>query len=316
MPNTSRVWFITGTSSGLGKATVEAILAAGERVVATARKPEVLDYLKDKFPSTQLLVLPLDVTNETQIKLAFETAIKQFGRLDIVVNNAGYAVFGEIEAIPEEDARRQFEVQFWGPVHVIKEASTDLALAVKIFREVNPRGEGGRVFNVSSVGGYMANPTLAYYSSGKFALEAFTESFLKEMDPKWNIKGTIIEPGGFDSEWKGTSAGHIPPHPAYTEDTNPCHMFHKIHESNGPVLGSAARMGQTLYKLADEPTLPLRIQFGSEALFLVKTQAQKTISEAEKWGHVSRSTDKEDMDGEEYVKGLMASGNFNRLKDQ
>ncbi|KAK0237927.1 NAD(P)-binding protein [Armillaria nabsnona] len=308
MPNSSRVWLITGTSSGLGKAIVEAILAAGERVVATARKIEVLDYLKDKYLSTQLLVLPLDVTNEIQIKSAFERTIKQFGRLDVVVNNAGYAVFGEIEGIPEEDARKQFEVQFWGPVRIMKEA-------VKIFREGNPEGDGGRVFNVSSVGGYMANPTLAYYSSSKFALEAFTESFLKEMDPKWNIKGAIIEPGGFDSEWKGTSAHHIPPHLAYTDDTNPCHMFRKIHESDRPVLGSAARMGRALYKLADEPELPLRIQFGSESLFLVKTQAQKTISDGEEWGHVSCSTDREDMNGEEYVKGLIASGNFNRLKD-
>lgn len=127
MPNSSRVWLITGTSSGLGKSTVEAILAAGERVVATARKPEVLNHLKDKFPSTQLLVLPLDVTNETQIKSAFERTIKQFGRLDVVVNNAGYAVFGEIEAIPEEDARKEFEVQFWGPVRIMKEVRHDLS---------------------------------------------------------------------------------------------------------------------------------------------------------------------------------------------
>ncbi|KAK0203589.1 hypothetical protein DFS33DRAFT_1261247 [Desarmillaria ectypa] len=239
MPNTSRVWFITGTSSGLGKATVEAVLAAEERVVATARKPEVLDYLKDKFLSTKLLVLPLDVTNETQIKSAFERTIKQFDRMDVVVNNAGYVVFGEIEGIPDEDARKQFEVQFWGTVHIMKEA-------VKNFRKVNPKGKGGRIFNVNSIGGYMANPTLAYYSSSKFGnAGSFTESFLKEM----NIKGTIIEPGGFDSEWKGTSAYHIPPHPAYTDDTNTC------------------------------------------------------------------STDREEMNGEDYVKGLIASGNFNRLKD-
>lgn len=119
--NPSRVWFVTGTSSGLGKALVEVILRSGERVVATCRNPTVLSYLQDKYPASQLLVQKLDVTDSAQIKSAFAASVEHFGRVDVVVNNAGYAVFGEIEGIPEEDAKRQFDVQFWGPVNVTKE---------------------------------------------------------------------------------------------------------------------------------------------------------------------------------------------------
>jgi hypothetical protein len=147
-------------------------------------------------------------------------------------------------------------------------------------------------------------------------LEGFTESFLKEMSPEWNIKGCIIEPGGFDSEWRGSGMEIIPPHQAYTSPTNPCFNFRKIHESHDmSFLGSAVNMAKALYKLADEPTLPLRVQFGSEALFLVRTQALKTAKEADEWAHVAHSTNREGMDGEEYVKMLLSGGNFDRNKE-
>lgn len=105
----------------MGKALVETVLAAGERAVATLRKPEALADLAQKYPSSQLLVLPLDVTNEAQITEAFEATKKHFGRLDVVVNNAGYGLSGEFEAIPEDRARLQIEVLFWGPVHITKQ---------------------------------------------------------------------------------------------------------------------------------------------------------------------------------------------------
>lgn len=109
---------VTGTSSGLGKCFTEAILATGERVVATLRKPEVLAYLKEKYTPEQLLILPLDVVNDDQINAAFAATKKHFGRLDVVVNNAGYGLFGESEAIPIAEARQQVEVLFWGPAKV------------------------------------------------------------------------------------------------------------------------------------------------------------------------------------------------------
>ncbi|KAI0933380.1 hypothetical protein AcV5_005539 [Taiwanofungus camphoratus] len=117
-----RVWFVAGSSQGLGKALVEVLLAADERVVATLRKPEALGSLSKKHPASQVLVLPLDVTNEAQISEAFEMTRERFGRLDVVVNNAGYCVEGEIEAVPEEVARKEMDVLFWGLVHITKQA--------------------------------------------------------------------------------------------------------------------------------------------------------------------------------------------------
>ncbi|OBZ75167.1 hypothetical protein A0H81_04957 [Grifola frondosa] len=117
----SRVWFVTGSSSGLGKALVEEILAANERVVVTLRKPEALSSLSEKYPASQLLVLPLDVTNQAQITDAFEKTKKHFGRLDIVVNNAGYGIQSEVEGTSEAAARALLEVLFWGPFHIMKQ---------------------------------------------------------------------------------------------------------------------------------------------------------------------------------------------------
>lgn len=132
MSSNTRVWLITGTSGGLGQALLEHILEQGERVVATSRKPESLKALADKYTSSQLLVQPLDVTVPAQISAVFEAIKKHFGRLDVVVNSAGYAILGEIEGTPDADARMEFEVQFWGPVNITKEVCT-LAFETELF---------------------------------------------------------------------------------------------------------------------------------------------------------------------------------------
>jgi NAD(P)-dependent dehydrogenase (short-subunit alcohol dehydrogenase family) len=120
---------VTGSSAGLGKALVEAVLAANERVVATLRNPSALSGLQPKYPASQLLILPLDVSSSSQITDAFQATRKHFGRLDVVVNNAGYGLFGEIEATSDEEARKQIEVLFWGPVNITKQvcSSADFA---------------------------------------------------------------------------------------------------------------------------------------------------------------------------------------------
>ncbi|KAJ8086846.1 hypothetical protein PM082_005671 [Marasmius tenuissimus] len=312
----SRVWFITGTSTGLGKSLLELVLKSGERVVATSRDPSSHASLATTYSKDQLLLQKVDLTKAEHIKRAFDEAVKTFGRVDIVVNNAGYGLFGEIEGISEEEARRNFDVQFWGPVNVSKEAA-------RVFREVNPPGTGGRIFNVSSVGGYRANPTLSYYSASKFALEGFTQSFLQEMSPSWNIKGCIIEPGGFQSEWRAGNAQFAPQHPAYTDPSNACAMFRAMHDQI-PYLGDVNKMAQAVITLADASTgkdgpakdLPLRVPLGTESLFLVKEQAKNTIREGDEWAWVSHSTNMDGMDGQQYVKDvLLASGNFKDAED-
>ncbi|PCH38204.1 NAD(P)-binding protein [Wolfiporia cocos MD-104 SS10] len=283
----SRVWFITGTSQGLGRALLEEILKSNERAVATLRKPEALASLADKYPPSQLLILPLDVTKQEQIVEAFAATERHFGRLDVVVNNAGYGLEGEIEATSEEDARKQFEVLFWGPVHIMKEA-------IRLFRDVNPPGHGGRILNISSCGGYAANPTLAYYNAGKFALEGLTEAFTKEMLPEWNIKGIIIQPGGFRTEWYRSSLVKVPVHPKYDTPTSPSNVHRKMCEQ--PFIGDAAKAAKALMQVASMPEPPLRVQLGTESLLIVRAKARQTIRDGEKYEALSHSTNCDEVD--------------------
>jgi len=296
-----RVWFVTGASGGLGKALVEAVLESGECVVATARRISVLDDLKERYPPSRLLIQELDVSVNDQIDRAFENLIDHFGRLDVVVNNAGYAVFGEVEGIPEEDARKEFDVQFWGPVYISK-------LTAKTVREVNKSGQGAIIFNVSSAGGYNGNPGLAFYSSSKFALEGFTESFSKEMLPEWNIRACILEPGGFETEWRNASI-RFDEHPAYAG--NPAN-FRSLRSSIA-MLGDPAKGAKAIVKLSHEPKLPMRVPLGSDSLAIVKTKAQIVIQDAEKFEEISRMSDKDGIDGIAYgdmiVKKLIDTSN-------
>ncbi|KAF9813651.1 hypothetical protein IEO21_05483 [Rhodonia placenta] len=283
----TRVWFITGSSQGLGRALLEEVLASGERAVATLRTPAVLAPLAQKYPAAQLLVVPLDVADTAQISAAFGAARAHFGRLDVVVNNAGYGLEGEIEAVPEEDARRQMEVLFWGPVHVTKEA-------IAFFRDVNPPGHGGRVLNVSSCGGYAANPTLAYYSAGKFAMEGFTEAFTKEMLPEWNIKGVIVEPGGFRTAWNAASMVRVPAHPQYAAPTSPSSVHRKM--AAQPYIGDPAKAARAMMQIAGLPDPPLRIQMGTESLMLVRGRALRTIRDGEQYEELAHSTNCDGVD--------------------
>ncbi|KZT11169.1 NAD(P)-binding protein [Laetiporus sulphureus 93-53] len=287
--NPDRVWFITGTSKGLGRALLEEVLASGEKAVATLRRPEDLASLSGKYPPSQFLVLRLDVTNQHEIKEAFSQSKKQFGRLDVVVNNAGYALEGEIETVPEEEARKQMEVAFWGPVHVTKEA-------IPFLRDINPPGHGGRILNVSSICGYSSNPTLSYYCAAKFALEAFTESFIKEMLPEWNIKGVIIEPGGFRTEWNSSSMMRLPVHPKYDTPESPTVQFRKMTAQT--LIGDPAKAAKAIMQIADLSDPPLRIQLGTECLLVVMKKALKTIKDGEKYAELAHSTNADGVDKE------------------
>ncbi|TFY76994.1 hypothetical protein EWM64_g7019 [Hericium alpestre] len=273
----SQVWFITGASSGLGKSLLEALLAEGSRAVATVRKPDALSDLQAKYKPEQLLVVTLDVMNPSQIEEAFRRTKEHFQRLDVVVNNAGYGLMGEIEMTPEDLARQQIEVLFWGPVH-----------AIPFFREVNPKGHGGRILNISSAGGYSANATLAFYSAGKFALEGFTQAFTREMPPEWNIKGIIIEPGGFQTGWRDANLVHAPAHPAYGPDS-PGAKFRNMAFTTS-YIGDIHKAAQAMIRIAREPDPPLRLQLGTDSFGIVAHRANATLKEQERWAELSHST--------------------------
>jgi NAD(P)-dependent dehydrogenase (short-subunit alcohol dehydrogenase family) len=153
--NTNAVWLVTGCSSGLGKSFAKYIHGSGHNIVATARNVDSLHYLPD---GPKVLKLGLDVTSTGSINAAINETVRRFGRLDVVINNAGYNVSTEFEGFPEAEARKQMETMFWGPVHMTRES-------IRVFREINAPGQGGTIVQVTSIGGYLAYPGSAFYHS-------------------------------------------------------------------------------------------------------------------------------------------------------
>ncbi len=180
----NKAWFITGTSSGFGRILAEEVLAKGDRVVATARKPEVLRDLVEKYPDTARAI-KLDVTNLEDAKNAVREAVKEFGRIDVLVNNAGYALVGAIEETTDEQIRHQFDTNVFGVLNVTREV-------LPVLREQ----KSGHIVNISSVVGFTAMPSLGVYSASKFALEGLSEALAGEVAPH-GIKTTLVEPGPF-----------------------------------------------------------------------------------------------------------------------
>ncbi|GJE96132.1 NAD(P)-binding protein [Phanerochaete sordida] len=198
---------VTGSSSGFGLALCKLLLSKGDKVVATLRKPADLAGLSAQYDSNALLALELDVTHPEEITHTFATAKAHFGRVDVVFNNAGCAVVGEIEAVPEHDARALMDVDFWG-------AAAVSTAAVRFFREENPPGVGGLLLNVSSMFGHNAFACIGHYSAAKFALEGLTEALAQELDPEWNTKVCLVVPGLFRTEVRAKAAT-VPVPPAY-----------------------------------------------------------------------------------------------------
>ena len=238
---------VTGTSGGIGLATVKAVLEAGHRAAATTRKSTPaapLAALLATYGPSRLLVVQhdpssADATSGDEIVNRVDA---HFGRLDVVVNNAGYGLNGVVESIDEAQARMQLEVNFWDPARISR-------AAVRYFREHNTPangGSGGRIIQVSSSGGFSPSPTLAHYSASKFgecitcypfdtqniliiraALNAFSEALHKELDPAWNIKLIVVQPGGVRTDWAGASMNRVPLPPAYADPNGIPAQFRK-----------------------------------------------------------------------------------------
>ncbi|KAJ3488423.1 hypothetical protein NLI96_g2855 [Meripilus lineatus] len=257
-----QVWFVTGASSGFGRAMVEHVLEKGDIAIATLRKPEVLDDLKAKYPASKLLVVSLDVTKPSDITSAFNRVQEVFGRIDVVFNNAGYAMIGEVEGTPEETARTLFEVVFWGADRISREA-------VRFFREVNKPGVGGRLLNNSSMVGVHASPGLGYYSAAKYALEAISQSLADELDPVWNIKISLIEPGTFTTPAINNLV-KVPPHPAYTNPDLKVNMLRTFVDGASGVGADPNKAVARFYDLAHLAQPPLRFTIGKDAIVVVR----------------------------------------------
>lgn len=193
-----KVWFITGASRGFGRVWAEAALQRGDKVAATARKKDTLEELESQYKDS-VLVLELDVTNRKECFDIVKQAKDHFGNLDIVINNAGYGQFGMIEELSEEEARQQIETNLFGALWVTQ-------AALPIMREQ----EHGHILQVSSIGGIVAFPNIGMYHASKWALEGLSDALSQEVRD-FDIYITLIEPGGFDTDWSGSSAKHAQP---------------------------------------------------------------------------------------------------------
>ncbi|MEE1798082.1 SDR family oxidoreductase [Streptomyces sp. JV176] len=267
----SKVWFITGASRGFGRHFAEAALGRGDRVAATARDVATLAGLVDKYGDA-VLPLTLDVTNAGDVVAVVEAAKDRFGRLDVVVNNAGYGLFGMIEEITEQQLRDQLETNLFGAFRV-----TQAVLPI-----LRAQG-GGHIVQISTIGGIGAFPSLGGYHASKWALEGFSESLAQEVAAQ-GIKVTLVEPGGFATDWAGTSAVHAEPNPVY--DGMRQTMAARRGESTP---GDPAAAGPALLQVVDAENPPLRVLFGSQPVELVKYLYAQRLQTWAEWDEVAHA---------------------------
>ncbi|MET7277337.1 oxidoreductase [Kribbella sp. NPDC005582] len=273
----SKVWLITGSSRGLGRALAEAVLAAGDRVVATARTPEQLADLATKY-GDQVRAVALDVTDPEAARGAVRTAVDEFGGLDVVANNAGYANSAAIEETPDDDFRAQVETNLFGVVNVTK-------AALPVFREQ----KSGHFLQFSSIGGRVGGtPGMGAYQTAKFAVEGFSEVLNNEVKP-FGVKVTIIEPGAFRTDWGGSSMTIAPTHPDYDETVGAMNRFRV--EVDGKQAGDPAKAAQAILQVVAADNPPIRLLLGTDALTRAKQGAEERAAETDAWAHLSTSTD-------------------------
>ncbi|WP_149259874.1 oxidoreductase [Actinomadura sp. K4S16] len=273
----ARTWLITGASRGLGRHLTEAVLAAGDQVVATARRPEQLDDVVARF-GERVRAVALDVTDPAAAVGAVKEATGAFGRLDVVVNNAGYANSAPIEEMAEEDFRAQVETNLFGVVNVTR-------AALPVLREQR----SGVFVQVSSIGGRVGGtPGMGAYQTAKFAVEGFSEVLANEAAP-FGVKVVIVEPGAFRTDWQGSSMRLHPVGPDYEETVGAINRYRQANDGTQP--GDPARAAQAVIDVvgADDP--PRRLLLGSDALVSARRSAEARAAETEQWAGVSSSTD-------------------------
>lgn len=272
----SKVWLITGSSRGLGRAFTEATLDAGEKVAATARNINDLVDLQKRF-GNQVLPLALDVTNEAQAEEAVRNTIETFGRLDVLVNNAGYGNVAPIEDTSLEEFRAQIETNLFGVIILTK-------AALPYFREKR----SGHFIQVTSIAGRLGPIGRAPYAAAKWGVEGFSETLAKEVAP-FDVKVTIVEPGGFRTDFAGTSTTLREGRPEYDATVGATARFQR--EYNGRQPGDPAKAAAALLRIAYEANPPLRVLLGSDAYEAAEKNDAAKMKLAADWKDLSVSTD-------------------------
>lgn len=266
-----KVWLITGTSRGFGREWTSAALERGDKVAATARDTATLDDLATKYGDA-LLPIRLDVTDRDADFAAVKQAYDHFGRLDVVVNNAGYGHFGFVEELSEQEARDQIETNVFGALWITQ-------AALPYLREQR----SGHIIQVSSIGGITAFAQLGAYHASKWALEGFSQALAREV-ASFGVHVTLIEPAGYDTDWSGASASHSDPLPAYDEVRATAESERR---SRWSAPGNPHASAAAILKIVDAEQPPLRVFFGSSPLKTAKADYENRLRTWEQWQPIS-----------------------------
>lgn len=274
--NTQKVWFITGSSTGFGRVLAETVLEEGNCVIATARKPEQLNDLITQYPETAKAIR-LDVTNPQEVSEAVNSALDAFGRIDVLVNNAGYGAVGALEEFSDEAIRRQFETNLLGALNVMRAVLPSMR-----------QQRSGHILNISSVGGFVSFPGSGIYCSTKFALEGLSEALAQEVKPL-GIKVTIIEPGAFRTDFGGRSL--ITPEQSIDDYASTSGaMIQWIRENDGKQPGDPKKAAKAMIQVVESDNPPLRLALGADAVNAISEKLESVKAELEAWKQVAIDT--------------------------
>jgi len=272
----SQVWLITGCSRGLGRALAEAVLAEGHQLVATARNPTQLADLVERY-GDQVRAVALDVTDARAASNAIQAAVDAFGRLDVLVNNAGYGDVASIEDTSLADFRAQIETNLFGVISVTK-------AAIPLMREQR----SGHIIQIASIGGRVGPPGGGAYAAAKWGVEGFSEVLAKEVGPL-GIKVTLIEPGGMRTDFAGSSTTIRPSRPEYDATVGAIARFQRDYDGTQP--GDPARAAAVILHIASLEETPLRLLLGSDAVHQAEQNDMALLEADRKWRELSLSTD-------------------------
>lgn len=272
--STSKVWFVTGSSRGLGRALVEVALEAGDRVAATARSPERLQDLLEKYGDAALL-LRLDVTDGDAAARVVAQAQKTFGRIDVVVNNAGYGDLASFEDTTADSFRTQFDTNFYGVVNVSR-------AVVPVLRQQG----NGHIFQVASLSVRVSAPGLSAYQAAKWAVAGFSRGLAQEIAP-FGVKVTVLEPGGMRTDWAGSSMAI--PEPSVPYRTTIGAFADLVRGGSGQEATDPRRVAQVVRDLAGRDDAPGRLLLGSDAVPMAWQAAQELAASDAAWREVSLS---------------------------
>lgn len=264
-----KVWFVTGASRGFGRIWTEAALRRGDKVAATARRLDDVADLADEFGDA-VLPLALDVTDRAAVFAAVGQARDRFGRLDVVVNNAGYGLFGTIEEVSEADARAQIETNLFGALWVLQ-------AALPIMREQR----GGHLVSTSSIGGITAFPTVGLYHASKWGLEAINQSMAQEV-AEFGIKVTLIEPAAYTTDWAGPSAKRSDEIAAY----DPVRA-RRAEAAKTRTKGDPDATAEAVLRIVDAEQPPLRFLLGSDGLPIIRKDYEGRFADWDRWHALS-----------------------------